>query len=511
MHRIEEAIRSLSSRYFDDRERGIERLNTLARESKVAVGEKLVPLLQNPDPRLRLLGIRLIGEIAYKPALPRIAALIPELDAAGPWERATLIEAFEKFGPEAEKHVLERNLDANPLGRIILGRIALGDVLKFIKDFLDEENSSGWFEGQFDPLKPRGKSVVYALMIIVETYFSPEDLSFFEASSAEADQIRWLAIHGLGEIRDPVAVPLLKSLIRDIESFTTERSGDELDPSQVEKFVRFVTRNAAVACWKCGDREPLVDRVRRIREEISSINRPVRSSFEMDKLGDLFWDLAITLSPFGLVDEVVEAYQKNIHWKRRGNTPAREYAVAQYNIACAWSKAGMAEKGLDALYEAFRMGYTDLDWIEVDGDLDAVRALPEYRLAIAYASIAKLAESGGSRDTRRKLVNQALMDIGAAVSRGITDPTWFKRDRFAAVSHEPGFHWHLARFHALAGRAPECASRLRRCLEQDRPPERIRPDWELAFDLEALSESPDFEKVRGHAAIRALLSEQGGK
>jgi tetratricopeptide (TPR) repeat protein len=524
LSRIENALEALRSRFFDEREKGIRSLVSLARTRKVAVGERILPLLEDPDPRLRLLGIRLLGEIAYKPSLPKIASLIPEMDTAGPWERATLIEAFEKFGTEAERHILERGFDSNPLGRIILGRSALPDVLQYIKDFFGEDGSPGWYDGQFDALRPRGKSAIYALMLIVETYYSPDDLTILEAKSEDAFDILWLSVHGLGELGDPTAVPILKSITQNAESISKKWTRISNRPPEI--ILRVIQRNTAIACWKCGDREPLVQRVRNLREEISELVSRVKSSArtrfrwegstnqQMSDLSDLYWDLAISLSSFGLVEEVVEAYRRNMYWKKRLGDPPQDYAVAQYNIACAWSKADKPRKGLQALQEAFRMGYDGLEWIEKDGDMRSVRALPEYQLVIAHVHVGRMKDVAGlDEEEHQKALSEALRRVGTAVTFGITDPSWVDSRKLLPVRNEPAFHWHAARFHAKAGRAETCA----RCLEtalaldaarmQNQDPEERKP----AFRIEEVETSPEFLTVRNHPAIRTVLKEHRGK
>ncbi len=53
-------------------------------------------------------------------------------------------------------------------------------------------------------------------------------------------------------------------------------------------------------------------------------------------------------------------------------------AGVAYNTACAWALAGDSARALRALDHAALMGWPDLDHVERDGDLAAVRALPGY-------------------------------------------------------------------------------------------------------------------------------------
>lgn len=53
--------------------------------------------------------------------------------------------------------------------------------------------------------------------------------------------------------------------------------------------------------------------------------------------------------------------------------------VVMYNLACCYSRMGMAEKALEYLEHSLRFGYEDLDWIEQDTDMDIVRSFPRYQ------------------------------------------------------------------------------------------------------------------------------------
>ncbi|MHC5037527.1 MAG: HEAT repeat domain-containing protein [Planctomycetota bacterium] len=510
---IEKALKALQSRYFDEREGAIRTLTLLGKENPDAVGKAVLGLLTVPDNRLRILAIRILGQIEYQPALGQMARLIAKVDRTDPLERAALIEAFVKFGRTGEAHLLKTGADRKPLGRMILGRIALKEVLAFIKTFFGEEDSPGWFDGQFDRLKPRGKPAVYGLLLIVETFFTPGQESILGDQAENSDTIRWLAIHGLGEFRDPVAVPLLKELIQNLE--TSER---EIGIG-ANNTLRQAIRTAAIACWKCGDQEPLIGLIKRIRNEIEEKKSriPRLSTQDWEGLADLYWDLAISLSTHGLVEEVVEAYKKNIYWRRKWESalyeenPPRSYNVAQYNIACTYAKAGMAKEGLEAYYQAIKMGYTNHEWPIKDGDLKAVQNLPEFDLALAYTYIVKMGDSVTVAVIHQRNRRNALIHIGRAVSRGLTDSSWLEHDRFAPVRREGEFHWHAARFHARAGRAEACARWLRSGLERQDAvnTKRLPKKWVLYIPLEEIAGNPDFAKVRDHAAVRAVLRERG--
>ncbi|QPJ62800.1 MAG: tetratricopeptide repeat protein [Candidatus Nitronauta litoralis] len=57
---------------------------------------------------------------------------------------------------------------------------------------------------------------------------------------------------------------------------------------------------------------------------------------------------------------------------------APEMPELHYNLACYFSLTGDVEKGLEALAEAVRKGYSDMQGLETDPDLKALRDHPGY-------------------------------------------------------------------------------------------------------------------------------------
>lgn len=57
--------------------------------------------------------------------------------------------------------------------------------------------------------------------------------------------------------------------------------------------------------------------------------------------------------------------------------------IAQYNLACTYSRLGMIDHSLKTLARAFELGYDELDYVESDPDLDNVRKDPRFRELIS--------------------------------------------------------------------------------------------------------------------------------
>ncbi|MDR0993558.1 MAG: hypothetical protein LBN38_03190 [Verrucomicrobiota bacterium] len=53
-------------------------------------------------------------------------------------------------------------------------------------------------------------------------------------------------------------------------------------------------------------------------------------------------------------------------------------AVAWYNLACSLALTQGGDATFEALDKAVALGYDDVEWMERDGDLDAIREDPRY-------------------------------------------------------------------------------------------------------------------------------------
>ena len=60
-----------------------------------------------------------------------------------------------------------------------------------------------------------------------------------------------------------------------------------------------------------------------------------------------------------------------------------EDPIVHYNLACSYSLVGAKAEGLAALERAIALGYDDLEHLEGDRDLDALRAEPRFQELVA--------------------------------------------------------------------------------------------------------------------------------
>jgi len=78
-------------------------------------------------------------------------------------------------------------------------------------------------------------------------------------------------------------------------------------------------------------------------------------------------------------------YDKGLEVDQRIVRLRPERATAHYNLACSLSLTNQVEGALGELALAVRLGYSDLEHLEKDSDLSAVRSDPRYRDFIAMA------------------------------------------------------------------------------------------------------------------------------
>jgi tetratricopeptide (TPR) repeat protein len=81
-------------------------------------------------------------------------------------------------------------------------------------------------------------------------------------------------------------------------------------------------------------------------------------------------------------------HQKGLAVDRRLVRLRPERPLAHYNLACSLSLTGQQDEALAELALAVRLGYRDLDHLERDPDLQALRADPRYGAFLAMVKSA---------------------------------------------------------------------------------------------------------------------------
>ncbi len=86
----------------------------------------------------------------------------------------------------------------------------------------------------------------------------------------------------------------------------------------------------------------------------------------------VLFQLGTVLTRAGKHKEALEVDRKLVNIRQ-------EDPISHYNLACSYSNLGKTDQALDALEEAFELGYWDLEHMEQDPDLENVKDDPRYQ------------------------------------------------------------------------------------------------------------------------------------
>jgi beta-lactamase regulating signal transducer with metallopeptidase domain len=111
---------------------------------------------------------------------------------------------------------------------------------------------------------------------------------------------------------------------------------------------------------------------------VSAAGFEKRSTQSNSASGEKWYDLAKEHYDAERYVDAAEAYEDAARSGYRQDT-------AWYNSACSWSLAGRRDAALGALLQSIDAGFDDLDQIQSDSDLDAIRADGRYQLVLERA------------------------------------------------------------------------------------------------------------------------------
>ena len=266
-----------------------------------------------------------------------VALCVQKLNDADPDVRRAGVRRLKQMGPEAIPH----------LRTIIRTR---GRTLARRQDVLDalEDLEMGWAESEIRSLFPEdggiGSFDGMCLPVIEALGDRAEPLLLALAlSPIREHRVRIIAAQGLGELGRRSAIGGLRKVAGDPAELTRVRDA------------------AALAMDRLGD-PSIVDRM------LVEILPEVEQKRDLEAI----LRLAAIYERRNQFEKVVGLYEQAKQIDSRQPT-------FDYNLACAYARMGRKEEALDALEQTIRKGYPDREWIEKDGDLDAIRSLPRFR------------------------------------------------------------------------------------------------------------------------------------
>jgi adenylate cyclase len=74
----------------------------------------------------------------------------------------------------------------------------------------------------------------------------------------------------------------------------------------------------------------------------------------------------------------LERREEALEWVRRAEQMAPGEPTVLYNVACIHSVLGQTEPSIEYLERALEKGFSHIDWIKHDADLDPLRDDPRF-------------------------------------------------------------------------------------------------------------------------------------
>lgn len=343
---IEEAIKGLSSKYYDERQD--------AKEALIRFGDAALPrileTLKHDDYRARAAACEILGSLRREATLDALAGALADEDEM---VRKAAIDAIIVFG-EAGREALARAGAANPeiaeTVKEAVGEFTRVEVEKRLDTRVTARNGFGFYKDQFANVLVLGKP---AVDVLLEMFTNP-DYDFEVVRDPERQAIlRILAGEALGDSGDTSIVPQLKE-------FMDEPAEDVMaSRKNLEDAARY-------SLFKLGEKSYMEAKKEQVMAQIAA----------NAEIGDYYrGELAEVLVRMGDLEQAELEYQKVV-----ATRPDDGRVV--YNLSCIYSLRGKKELALKTLKEAIGLGFDDYEWIRLDKDLDNIRGEEGFKMIL---------------------------------------------------------------------------------------------------------------------------------
>ncbi len=347
--RIQELIRDLANRYYDERDAARKELEAIGAPAEGA----LIEAVDSGEYRVRTAAVELLGKLKSVKAVPRLIAALTDADEEVARAAA---DSLLRTGKEARAAVdAKRKEDAafaEKTKDLVRGWIEY-DVEAAIDPLLTPKNGWGFFEGQYRTVAALGPEAVPVLLAMFTdpgyTFHTVPDENFSRQTT-----MRIVAGEALAEFPDSSFVARVKDCIDGKVPETTEM----WDQSQ-EMFAEA----AAYALWMHGETSYLEGLEKRWREEVDAGGFMAGSARSR---------LAFVVIRQQRYEEAVPIYQAAI-----AERPGDYGAI--FNLATVYGKMGKKELALSTLKEAVEAGYDSVEWLKREGYFECIRGTPEFQ------------------------------------------------------------------------------------------------------------------------------------
>lgn len=333
---------------------------------------ELLAALGDEDKDLRCQAVIALGEAQSERAVPRLLEFMTELDHG---MREASEEALALIGPKA----LEEVKKAVVAGRVrksaaeaIETNYNRNQVERLLEAQLGDDESTGFFEGQFKDLEAFGREKVVPVLIRIlgERSYAFRNSARHEKSESFRGTMKELAVMALGELGGEGVLAALKAFAND--------------ESQIG-ITRRIREETLVALHRQGERKPLDDHLREARLEADRLLRSETSDLKEAACDQLF-SLGLLYDRLGRLDDAKQVYDEllaSLDRYKLDNARQRNYPTTCYNLACINSRKGERAKAVEWLDKAVRSGFKDRGWIRKDHDLDGIRDEAGYQKILA--------------------------------------------------------------------------------------------------------------------------------
>lgn len=343
---IDEAIKGLRSKYYDERQ---DAKDALIRFGDAAV-QRVVATLKDDDYRARAAACEILGALRRQATLDALVGALADEDEM---VRKAAIDAIVAFG-EAGREALAKAGETNPAiaetVKEAVGEFTRVEVEKRLDTRVTARNGFGFYKDQFENVLVLGKPAVEVLLDM----FTNPDYDFQVVREPERQAIlRILAGEALGDSGDTSVIPRLKEVMdQPIENGMVSRSS-------IEDAARY-------SLFKLGDKSYMEAKKEQVLAQIQA----------NAEVGDYYrGELAEVLVRMGDLEQAELEYQKVVAMR-----PDEGRVV--YNLSCIYSLRGKKEDALKALKDAIDLGFDDYEWIRLDRDLDNIRGEEGFKMIL---------------------------------------------------------------------------------------------------------------------------------
>lgn len=328
----------------------------------------LLGALGDEDKEIRRQAVYALGDAQCERAIPRLIDFMTELD---PSMKEAAEAALASIGPKAIEEV-GKAVAAGRLRKTVAEHIeeqyARSEVERLLEAQLGEDESTGFYEGQFRELEAfgRARAVPVLIRILGERAYVFRRAHRRERPDKFRGTMKELAVMALGELGGSGALEALKAFWADETQMRSSRR---------------VREETLVALHRQGEKALLEAHLKETRRnadkllQAETVDLKEEGCDQLFSLGLLFTRLKRHGEAAQVYRELLSAVEKDKLERARETNVATTY----YNLACLSALGGERAKGVEWLEKAVRAGFTDRAWIRKDRDLDSIREEPGYK------------------------------------------------------------------------------------------------------------------------------------